>query len=107
MSLNATQKKALEHFKHCSTAPIKFLKCAIKEKTEFLGTPDDFIEFIKIIFLYIDQTNSKEKTKFNNKTSYCCTKDSLYESYNILSGVPTLHEGQLLNYIDIIWDLRN
>ena len=36
MTFNTIQKQSIEHFKHCSTAPIKFLKSAIKEKTEFL-----------------------------------------------------------------------
>tara|TARA_R110000823_G_scaffold301565_1_gene422606 strand:- start:338 stop:661 length:324 start_codon:yes stop_codon:yes gene_type:complete len=106
MTFNTIQKQSIEHFNHCSTAPIKFLKSAIKEKTEFLGTPEDFVEFVKLIFLYIDRTNSKEQTKFNNKTAYCYTKTILYESYNMLSNVPTVNEGQLLKYIDTIWDLR-
>ena len=106
MTFNTIQKQSIEHFKHCSTAPIKFLKSAIKEKNEFLGTPEDFIEFIKLIFLYIDRTNSKDQTKFNNKSSYCSTTDILFESYNILSNVPTVNDGRLLNYRNTIWNLR-
>lgn len=106
MTFNTIQKKSIEHFKHCSTAPIKFLKSAIKEKNEFSGTPEDFLEFIKLIFLYIDRSNTTDKTKYNNKSAYCSTKTQLYESYNMLSNVPTVHNGSLLKYIDTIWNLR-